>query len=228
MINFNFKKQPVVSDSKSTKEDLQRVLDKLYRCRDLEIANLWQRSVFLSVFLILCFTGHGYLILETYTKEKDPAVNSLIMGQVISVIGIIMSIIWICMAKGSKAWYEVYEEGIVNFEHKHYEKLGIPFENVMGNMNIERNSLDSNVFSTHGGKFSPSKINIVIGQVCLIWWCLSYFLYVVQIIFRSLNDGKIILKIESISILLITIVFLLFFIFRFHFIMKSGFLTKVK
>lgn len=47
-----------------SRKELKDVLDRLYKCRDLEISNLWQRSIFLSVFMVLCFSGYGYLLLQ--------------------------------------------------------------------------------------------------------------------------------------------------------------------
>ena len=41
------------------KISIKEIHEKLWRCRDFELSHLWQRSIFLSAFLILCFTGYG-------------------------------------------------------------------------------------------------------------------------------------------------------------------------
>ena len=39
---------------KDLSEKQKMILDNLYRCRDLEINNLWQKGIFLGPFLVLC------------------------------------------------------------------------------------------------------------------------------------------------------------------------------
>ena len=148
-----------------------RTLERLYQCRDLEISNLWQRSVFLSVFLILCFTGYGILVLRIidYTSVLEWILFNL-LSIVLSFVGCILSAIWVYMGKGSKAWYEVYETAIVSFEHKYHDKIGIPVSNIMGEMGIPYKKMNDCIFSMKSGAYSPSRINILIGQVCLIGW----------------------------------------------------------
>jgi bacitracin transport system permease protein len=158
------------------KDDLRYTLDRLYECRNLEISNLWQRSVFLSVFLILCFTAYGYLGLEIISKFLDKAKDlekQLLLSSIclfIALVGSLFSIIWILMAKGSKAWYEVYESAITTFENTHSALLKLPKDNIMGNMVLEKNRKSRNIFSTKAGGYSPSRLNIAIGQISLILW----------------------------------------------------------
>lgn len=233
MVNINFFSNVNTAPTKKikesiaythSKEDLQRILDRLYQCRNLEITNLWQRSVFLSVFLILCFTAHGYLLFETIDRGKENSIQFLFLGFALSFIGIIMSVIWICMAKASKAWYEVYEEAITKLEHEHYRILGIPYEYAMGNMTIQNNDIDTNILSRHGGAFSPSKINIIIGQVCFFWWVLSGFYYLVSIVNLSIIDNTTNILISG--IILMFIFLLLIFLLKFQSWVTSGFLLK--
>ena len=39
-----------------------------WHCRDFEIQNLWQRSIFLGTFLILCFTGYGFFFVRLFLR----------------------------------------------------------------------------------------------------------------------------------------------------------------
>ena len=155
------------------KEDLKYTLDKLYKCRDLEISNLWQRSVFLSVFLILCFSSYGYIGIELLKTDFNDiklysTISTFNLGAIfILSVGIIFSIIWIMMSKASKAWYEVYENAIREFENTYFNELGLPKNNIMGNMGFPQAQRCDSIFSTKGGAYSPSKINILIGQVSL-------------------------------------------------------------
>lgn len=264
------------------KKDLKYTLERLYKCRDLEITNLWQRSVFLSVFLLLCFSGYGYLVdkmvtvddatyyelaaikqdstfiknidslAQTIKKGKDTYVlkienlkaNNLIpinnlkikqsvnlelnnynlVAVGIAIIGVIFSVLWIAMAKGSKAWYEVYENAISDLEYENYSRLGISYPYVMGNMGLYQNQKDYQkdncILSAKAGTYSPSKINIILGQVSFFIWIIVALIHLLG----SLNwtcdfIGYIIAIIVIIVILIIICVRLLC-------IMKSSFLNK--
>ncbi len=168
------------------KEDLRFTLNRLYNCRDLEISNLWQRSVFLSVFLILCFTAYGYLALELVNKLVGPkkiiSDDLLLLSTIclfITVVGTTFSLVWILMAKGSKAWYEVYETAIHKFENAHYKKLKLPYDNIMGNMGLESRKKNENIFSTKSGSYSTSRINIAIGQITLVLWIILSIIHLI-------------------------------------------------
>jgi len=211
--------------NKYKKEDLLNTLNKLYRCRDLEISNLWQRSVFLSVFLILCFSAYGYMILDliknTYNANTVNKYN--IACLLLSSVSIIFSIIWILMSKASKAWYEVYESAISKFEYQNYKKINLPYENIMGEMIFQEKQRNDNIFSTKGGAFSPSKINIAIGQISLLIWIIVIISHVVyNLTLIHLTENHIINTVLTISIPLITTIIVMYIILSNY--VKSGFL----
>lgn len=97
------------------KVSMKEIRETYYKCRDLEITYLWQRSIFLTAFLVLCFTGYGTVV-NTFA-DSCLTINVILLHEIamgISIIGITFSLIWIMMVKGSKAWYEVYEDAICN------------------------------------------------------------------------------------------------------------------
>lgn len=196
------------------KDNLKEVRNRLYKCRDLEISNLWQRSVFLSVFLILCFTGYGYLLLEiveSYFSFKYPILNLIAVA--LGSVGFIFSCIWIMMAKGSKAWYEVYEKAIKKFEEKFAEQLMLPNEFMMGEMNAITVQKDNSIFSTKAGGYSVSKINIAIGQLCFcIWILIALFHAALNIInlFQKSHIEKIDVIVLLFSVIIPIISFIVF------------------
>ena len=72
-------------------------------------------------------------------------------------LGIVFSIIWTMMAKGSKAWYEIYERRICNIE----DDLAIP---EIYRMNPGAPwKLENSLWSRESGPYSVSKINILLG-----------------------------------------------------------------
>lgn len=161
-------------------------IDRLYKCRDMEIRNLWQRSIFLATFLVLCYTAYGALIgnmLEICYLNSDRICRYNIAAILLSFVGIIMSILWICMAKGSKAWQEVYEDAIDKYEELYYPK-GFHSNELSG----RRSKRDRCLFSVKGGPFSPSKINIVIGQISLILWSLIALWHFAHLLWYNLKS----------------------------------------
>lgn len=162
---------------------LKDAYEELWRCRDFELAHFWQRSVFLGTFLLSAFAAYGALALNWMEKglSNRPVVNCFCFG--LSVVGILLSFLWIMMAKGSKAWYERYEEAICHFveiacintedgKRRLFEK-GV--EKVIafayGN-DFKRYSdpISSYLWNTKGGSYSPSKINIALGHLSLFIW----------------------------------------------------------
>lgn len=154
---------------------LKEIRENYYHMRDFEISNLWQRSIFLSALLVLFFTFYGCIVSELVNNND----NKLILSEIccaIALAGIIFSIIWIMMAKGSKAWYEVYERCICEIEEE--KELNIPKKYRMG-AECSPWEIDSNLFTKKAGKHSVSKLNIMIGLFLLIIWFLILFIHYV-------------------------------------------------
>lgn len=196
------------------------ILENLYRCRDLELNNLWQKSVFLGTLLVLCFTGYGFLISSIIKKDPKgefilPEYEFLCLS--LCFVSAIFSVLWIYMFKGSKAHYELYERAITDFEEK---KLGIEKKFVMGRFNYNI-PIDECVFSTKGGKYSPSRINIFIGQISLFLWILAGLVHIYNISNDYLKNH---LQGHT-SILFISLVIFILFLFLFILYLING---KVK
>ena len=243
-------------------EKEKMILDNLYRCRDLEINNLWQKSTFLAPFLILCFTGYGFLLYELvkedglkyqellkYEKllkyeqitETDTSIIKInILCIVLCAISALFSILWILMFKGSKAQFELCERAIANYEQK---ELKIPYGYAMGTLRHNEIEFDDGLLNTKAGKFSPSKVNIVIGQVSLVLWSLCMFFhicYIVGDIFRVFDDifrvfDDILRVFDDISkwaflifIVVFFIVFLIYFLHKLKIKVKSSYLSENK
>ncbi len=160
------------------KIDIKDIYASYWRCTDFELSNLWQRSIFLTAFLVLCFTAYGAILSKIRDNiEPGKSISFLILNGIsycISLIGIIFSILWIKMGKGSKAWYERYEGAIKAIERNakyasdEATKIGgFSYENLD---NYNRPKVDNVLFKNTAGAYSVSRINIAIGQVFLILW----------------------------------------------------------
>lgn len=208
---------------KDEKLEIKDIHQTFWRCRDFELSNLWQRSIFLSAFLVLCFTGYGAVLIKIpdYLEPKNS--NSYLfinfISFVISLLGIVFSILWIKMGKGSKAWYENYERAILAMERnekyssKPASKIGgFNYKNLPG---YEKSKFNNNILSGEAGEYSVSKINIAIGQVFLIVWSLASILHSVLFAFKLKSIGvSIYLSIIALSSGLVILIILLFFMGR--------------
>ena len=74
-----------------------------------------------------------------------------------ALLGTSFALIWIMMAKGSKAWYEVYESYIFEIERDETEGLVIPERYRLGAL-CRPWEMDSNLFSKKAGRYSPSRL----------------------------------------------------------------------
>ncbi|MDY6026180.1 hypothetical protein [Bergeyella zoohelcum] len=214
-------------DTQEKEISLKEIRKDFYELRNFEISNLWQRSIFLSALLVLFFTGYGYLIIKLVENDIKK-INYLLIHQiccVITLFAIIFSIIWIMMAKGSKAWFEVYERRILEIEKEN--ELKIPQDYRMGS-DCTPWDLDSNLLSNKAGAYSVSKINILIGQFLMIMWIILFLIhYIWSIVFSYKNSYCNVIDIIIFTLLPIFLLFILITAFC-NIWAKSNSLTKPK
>lgn len=155
------------------KISIKEIHETFWRCRDFELSHLWQRSIFLTAFLILCYTGYGSIVITMVCNNSSFEILNLI-ACLISVLGIIFSSLWVMMGKGSKAWYERYEKAIEAFEsNDKFIEDSIQSIGGFGYKNLpdyNETSLINSLLNGSGGAYSPSRINIAIGQISLYVW----------------------------------------------------------
>lgn len=174
--------------STSDPVSLEQLREEAYKIRKFEIQNLWQRSIFLAAFIVILITGYGHLVeklLSEYEKWQTSNQDLLLVAEAIccalAFLGSIFSIIWIMMAKGSKAWYEIHEKRIrkleleLNMEDKHRMRPASPW------------SLDNSLFSREPGAYSVSRINILLGQILLVAWWLAFGIHSVSTMYLIFN-----------------------------------------
>lgn len=180
------------SDEKENKKDF--ILNKLHQAYEREISTLWQRSIFLGAFILAISTIFGSVISKVIEIAKMNISNfrgieiSLLL---ISALGVIFSILWIFMARASKANQEICEMRIIaiskklemsadkcceNVDEGSFEEetgvqpyvLGCVNPNIFENYIGWKHECNSKFFSLKAGNFSVSKINIIIGYIFFI------------------------------------------------------------
>lgn len=153
------------------------VYKSYWECRNLEIQMLWTRLTMLGTILVLTYTGYGVLAIKVLDGVKHWAVFNL-LGVAAGGVGVLSAVLWIAMAKGSKGWFERYEAFIECFEKEHMNAFKpttlLLSHRDYGNPKLMTyvHKLDSSLMTQYAGRFSVSKIPIVMGQVSLIGWSL--------------------------------------------------------
>ena len=162
--------------------------------RKLELQNLWQRSIMLMTFFVIFFTAYFVFLGNVLSSDKELtcgsflAVNGVLLF--ISVCGMITSILYILMGKGSKLWYEKYEASIswvvegslvdsneVKYSDMHAEEECKSDKSKWpdyfprhGHLSEISDYTDDSIFSSKSGEYSVSKVNIAIGLFGFFFW----------------------------------------------------------
>lgn len=159
------------------------VYEELWRGRDLEITNLWQRSIFLGAFMLAVAGAYGTVLMKIAFSDspiedifKMPVVSKfqqeILIG--LTCLGSVFSLLWCMMSKGSKYWVERYEAGIDYFTDSEYAQemkdfdFGIPCHSNLPKGDTAK--ISDNPLSPLAGRYSVSKVNISIGIVSLLAW----------------------------------------------------------
>ena len=127
-------------------------------------------------------------------------------------IGIIFSILWVMMAKGSKYWFERYEKAIDAFEQSDYGKEIKGFYHHGKLPELEACKYDENIFSSNSGRYSVSRINCAIGIIALILWNfleMFHFGKFLNLKVKNLSSMQILLSSISVWIFIGAFIFML-------------------
>lgn len=218
-------------DKEMTSEEKYKILYEAYAD---EIKNLWQRSVFLSAFMVLVWTGYGALQLKFI--EKSLEIQSLSCTAVnfnayhiasfgLCFIIIALSLLWIAMAKGSKFVQEAHEWHILNNNKVEIRNTA---KNLFCNLNdyeyynekdsstdTESKEMNKNLYSTFFRKgalrayrYSPSKINIALGWFSAV---VAFALSMVHTYIAFITDG-----LYGINFVFVVILWLLIYFIKKH------------
>lgn len=151
--------------SKKKKEEIKTLeakLERAYHLRDFEIEMYWKRAQYFWGFLAVIYAG--YFLLLTYEGKKNLQAEYTLLT---CSIGAIMSFAWYLVNRGSKRWQEHWEMMI-----NKYETL-LNFE-----VYNEKTTIDSGFLKA--GKFSVSRVNIIVSVIVFISWIGLYLITIVS------------------------------------------------
>jgi len=170
MKNINAVKMGFKKDKEQV--SIENVREKLYERYNAELGQLWQHSIMAWGFELLIFTGYGYLIANFFLKCSGSCIfyhnlNLIALG--ICFLGLCVSAMWIALVKAAKTRQESSEEVIHNLER---DPDFFPYSRVyaMGGFHNRVKKLDMSLRTGNPGKFSPSRLNMFIGQFTWFVW----------------------------------------------------------
>ncbi len=200
---------------KCDEEKYRQLRETFYECRNFELSTSWQKTIFLTTFIVLDFTA--------FSKVLGVKCNSLNIGIEIpkeyvliflSVIGLFLSLIWMGFVKESRYWYEIYADAIFSIE----TDLGIERKYKMGQL-LHKQKQSSNIFSPDAYIISSSKLNHYLGFLQFVVWCVLGIIPLVKICEGIKISNKVLL-------IIIFIIFFSVLLCKFGMVFRRG--SKIK
>lgn len=176
----------------------RELYQELWQGRDFEINHLWQRSIFLGAFMVAIAAGYGGLALKLLFPEYEEGASvgstffQQLAGAGLSYLGMVFSILWVLMAKGSKFLQERYEASIswmvYNSDIAKHLPEQAPYH---GNLKpLAEDRCSDNIFSPCPAHYSVSAVNWGVGLVGILCWsvlCMVHLGKALEKKFEQLN-----------------------------------------
>lgn len=139
---------------------IKNALAKAWEIRNFEIQLYWKRALYFWGFIALAF----YAPISILKLKQDfivyPLFNKFFFITIICILGCFLSFVWYLANRGSKYWQENWERWINILEEYKYGKLySTPFEQE-----------DMTISKLGAGRFSLSRINIIISLIIIFVW----------------------------------------------------------
>lgn len=180
-----------MKDDPITSRDIYKTL---WKCREFELSTLWQRSALLGVFLVVTYTGYGYLVMSVFEHGCAARWTPFnLLGVGLCCFGMVFSALWCMMLKGSKMWYENYEAALTVFQESQPDSA-FANDSVRANAafgpvyssEVEKKlklfDFNDSLLSTSGGRYSVSRVAVTIGVVSLVGWCALSVLHILSLV----------------------------------------------
>lgn len=149
-------------DEKKAEKALEHALD----IRKFEIELYWKRATYFWAFIGVAFAG----FLAVQASSSD---NKQDLSVVLSCLGFVFSIAWLCVNRGSKQWQENWEKHVDMLEDK---ITGPLYKVVLTRAKPKGIKENAKHLITGPSPFSVSKINQIISlYVSLLWGALVIY-----------------------------------------------------
>ncbi|MGH9521832.1 MAG: hypothetical protein ACRD3E_04800, partial [Terriglobales bacterium] len=146
-------------------------LDTALDIRKFEIENYWKRASYFWTLIAATFIAFG-----AAQQLKDP-ISQCDLSVVCASLGIVFSVAWFCLNRGSKYWQMNWEKHVDMLEECYIGPLYKVNWMAGESAPLETNSLKSLILEYE--RYSPTRINqIVSAYVAVVWTAL--LVYVLQ------------------------------------------------
>ncbi len=169
---------------------VKNALDKAWELRNFEIELYWKRATYFWAFIATIFIGF-FTVLGSRNlscNSENIFLNKDVVLFLISNFGVIFSLAWVLVNKGSKFWQENWEEHIFNLEFEYY-----------GDIYYE---LSPEQYQN--SRYSVSKINLYVSIYVFIIWSLIFAYFFLKIMENLLLSSDN-FEIFSVIIVIITL-----------------------
>jgi len=143
-----------------TEDDIaSRRLEKILDIRKFEIDLYWKRATYFWAFIAASLTGYGLTMVS-----QNPSADGVLKFQFIIIcLGLIFSLAWYLVNKGSKFWQENWERHLDLAED---EVIGPLYKTT-----ISKETYSSFWSPTKAYAASVSKVNQILSLFVLLIWC---------------------------------------------------------
>lgn len=150
--------------SKNSNSKIMHALDKALDIRKFEIEMYWKRATYFWAFIASTFAG----LIAVMNSDKIHVILKQDFGMLISSLGIILSIAFLFVNKGSKYWQENWEHHVDFLEDQiqgplYKTTLKCPDDNII-----------TSISPCKSYNYSLSKLNQVISFILIIFWTIIF------------------------------------------------------
>ena len=143
------------NDNSDEKNKTLEAYNRAWQNRDFEINKFWSRSAYFWGFIAAIFAG----FIAVVTNEKEIVTN---LDVFLVSLGLLFSVAWLLVIKGSKRWQENWESHIDQLE-----------DDISG-------PLYKTVYRKGKTFYSVSKVNEILAWFVIIVWILLYLFHILQ------------------------------------------------
>lgn len=148
-------------------ECLDKALEQAYQIRKFEIELYWKRATYFWTFIGAAFVSYGAF----YNANHDKDLERELILVLIACIGLVFSVAWHCVNKGSKFWQENWENHVELLEDKVFGPLYKTFTKRPDSKFDFSEDAIADLFVAPE-PFSVSKINQLVSTFIAVIWLL--------------------------------------------------------
>ena len=149
-----------------TKKRLKRQLDRAHEIRKFEIELYWRRATYFWTLIAAAFVGYFAIQSAKYLKEPDKQILSFLVSN----LGLVFSLGWYLINRGSKFWQLNWEIQVDRLEKKLKTEL----------YRLTARRKHGEKWLVGPGIFSVSKINQLTSLYVILIWILLWVWSCVQ------------------------------------------------